>query len=105
MTNSMTPSGIEPATFRFVVQHLNHCATAVPTNVNVQNIFHERNNITSAQATCQYLWTCLLRHVAKFVNLPSEKAYCGTNLSGATDMRHVKAVQWDTTESCTVGHN
>jgi len=26
----MTPSGIEPATFRFVVQHLNHCATAVP---------------------------------------------------------------------------
>ena len=24
----MTPSGIEPATFRFVTQHLNHCATA-----------------------------------------------------------------------------
>ena len=22
--------GIEPATFRFVAQHLNHCATAVP---------------------------------------------------------------------------
>ena len=27
----MTPAGIEPATFRFVAQHLNHCATAVPT--------------------------------------------------------------------------
>ena len=26
----MTPSGIEPATIRFVAQHLNHCATAVP---------------------------------------------------------------------------
>jgi len=26
----MTPSGIEPATFRFVAQYLNHCATAVP---------------------------------------------------------------------------
>ena len=26
----MTPCGIEPATFRFVTQHLNHCATAVP---------------------------------------------------------------------------
>ena len=26
----LTPSGIEPATFRFVAQHLNHCATAVP---------------------------------------------------------------------------
>jgi len=26
----MTPAGIEPATFRFVAQHLNHLATAVP---------------------------------------------------------------------------
>ena len=25
----MTPSGIEPTTFRFVVQHLNHCATSI----------------------------------------------------------------------------
>jgi len=25
----MTPDGIEPATFRFVAQNLNHCATAV----------------------------------------------------------------------------
>jgi len=37
----MTPAGIEPATFRFVAQHFNHCATAVPTNmlgslINVQ---------------------------------------------------------------------
>jgi len=24
----LTPAGIEPATFRFVAQHLNHCATA-----------------------------------------------------------------------------
>ena len=24
----MTPAGIEPATFRFVARHLNHCATA-----------------------------------------------------------------------------
>jgi len=27
----MTPAGIESATFRFVAQHLNHCATAVPS--------------------------------------------------------------------------
>jgi len=27
----MTLAGIEPAIFRFVAQHLNHCATATPT--------------------------------------------------------------------------
>jgi len=30
MKNPMTLAVIEPATFRFVAQHLNHCATAVP---------------------------------------------------------------------------
>ena len=29
----MTPAGIEPATFRFVAQNLNHCATAVPYSI------------------------------------------------------------------------
>ena len=31
----MTPAGIESATFRFVAQHLNHCATAVPPQSSV----------------------------------------------------------------------
>ena len=30
MKNPVTPAGIEPATFRFVAQRLNHCTTAVP---------------------------------------------------------------------------
>ena len=30
MKNPMTLAGIKPATLRFVAQHLNHCATAVP---------------------------------------------------------------------------
>jgi len=34
MKNPLTPAGIEPATFRFVAQHLNHCATAVPQLIN-----------------------------------------------------------------------
>jgi len=29
----MTPAGIEPATFRFVAEHLNHCPTAVPNEM------------------------------------------------------------------------
>jgi len=36
---SMTPSGIEPATFRFAAQNLNHCATAVPRySGNISNL-------------------------------------------------------------------
>ena len=30
MKDPLTPTGIEPVTFRFVAQHLNHCATASP---------------------------------------------------------------------------
>ena len=33
---SVTPSGIEPATSRFVAQHFNHCATAVLNNYSEQ---------------------------------------------------------------------
>ena len=38
----MTPNGIEPATFRFVAQHLNHCATAVPRSTEVMRIMYIR---------------------------------------------------------------
>jgi hypothetical protein len=34
----MTPSGIEPATFRFVAQYLNHCATAGPNSFIIMEI-------------------------------------------------------------------
>jgi hypothetical protein len=34
----MTPSGIDPATFRFVAQFLNHCATACKDILKGQNI-------------------------------------------------------------------
>ena len=30
MKNPLTLAGIEPATFQFAAQHLNHCATPVP---------------------------------------------------------------------------
>jgi len=31
----VTPYGIEPATFRFIAQHLNHCATVVPIYIYI----------------------------------------------------------------------
>jgi len=34
----MTPAGIEPATFRFLAQHPNHCVTAVPDIVQVPGL-------------------------------------------------------------------
>ena len=57
MKNPMTLAGIEPATFRFVAQHLNHCATPVPdgsvigTNMTYSHKFHRNafgNNAYSA---------------------------------------------------------
>ena len=35
MKNPLIPAGIEPATFRFIAQHVNHCATAVPKHDKV----------------------------------------------------------------------
>jgi len=35
MKNPLTLAGIEPATIRFVAQHLNHCATAVPEYIYI----------------------------------------------------------------------
>jgi len=39
----MKLAGIEPATFRFVAQHLNHCYTAVPTCEDIISLFYLTN--------------------------------------------------------------
>ena len=46
--NPLTLAGIEPATFRFVAQHLNHCATAVPTvyEIRWKNVQPDRPQMT-----------------------------------------------------------
>ena len=45
----MTLAAIEPATFRFVAQHLNHCATAVP----ICHISGILNTSSSCYSLCQ----------------------------------------------------
>jgi len=51
MKNPLTPAGIEPATFPFVAQRLNHCATAVPqTLIKLNRISHE-DSVRTAQET------------------------------------------------------
>ena len=50
MKNPLTPARIEPATFRFVAQHLNHCATAVPSYQGLGKV-NVRVKFTLEQAT------------------------------------------------------
>jgi len=42
MKSPLTPAGIEPATFLFVAQHLNHCATAVPMYIYIIWLIYAR---------------------------------------------------------------
>ena len=56
----ITPSGIELAAFRFVAQHLNHCATAVPLNflVNVILIYWCCSQIPALPHSSTHLHRC-----------------------------------------------
>jgi len=49
----MTPAGIETATFWFVVQHLNHCATAVPQNLVLY--INKKNHVYFLSMAVQWL--------------------------------------------------
>ena len=55
MKNPVTLAGIEPATFRFVAQHLNHCATAVPQLLECITIIVQK----------QILWNPNIFHVIR----------------------------------------
>jgi len=46
MKDSLIAAGIEPATFRFVAQHLNHCATAVPSETSSSQYFLSQSRET-----------------------------------------------------------
>jgi len=45
MKNPLTPAGIEPATYRFVAQHLNHRATAIPSLLHIYILNTSANSL------------------------------------------------------------
>ena len=47
----MTLSGIEPATFRFVAQHLNLCATVVPRR-NMYTYYYRKRQLSNIKYLC-----------------------------------------------------
>ena len=50
MKSPLTPAGIEPATFRFVAQHHNHCATVAPAStIRVPIIFQSTDHSPSCK--------------------------------------------------------
>ena len=51
----MTQAGIEPATFRFVAQHLNHCATAVPLLVAWTKLKFDFDNFNRPQISSRLI--------------------------------------------------
>jgi len=53
--NPMTPAGIEPATFRLVAQHLNHCAKASEGFYVNEKFYLKNSNDTSWDRTSDLL--------------------------------------------------
>ena len=54
MKNPLTLAGIEPATFRFVAQHLKHCATMIPV-VHIKNNDNKNIHFNLGQFTAIHL--------------------------------------------------
>jgi len=70
---SLTPAGIEPGTFRFVAQHLNHCATAVPTMCNTY-CFCSTTMVARTRPDVTLYLHCLL------VVTETESVYCAVRI-------------------------
>ena len=62
----MKPAKMEPATFRFVAQHLNHCATAV-TKFNTVVVFITTARLSSHTEIYQHDYSCPISNTKRKV--------------------------------------
>ena len=84
----MTPAGIEPATFRFVAEHFNHCATAVPTTksyfIKLTQSLYSLTHISRVR-DCRPHWTASIRYqlltVSPFKSFPSYLSPTALNIT------------------------
>jgi len=56
MKNPLTPAGIEPATFQFVVQHLDHCATTILSDYTIYIATNCNTVVFMAVYIYIYIW-------------------------------------------------
>ena len=69
----MTPAGREPATFRFVAQHLKHCATAVPVYIYIYiYIYIHTHTHTVCVCVCVRDYVRVQIHIVVFALLKNE---------------------------------
>ena len=93
----MTPSGIEPATFRFVAQHLNHCATAVLRKTQAK-AYCPISLLSFMQKTTQKLVTRNIKDDTLgnvpyiYINMPTNQAIPQT--LQCTMRLHIYRTQW-----------
>ena len=90
----MTPSGIEPATFRFVAQHLNHCATTVPMSVLDVSVTAMALNPEASCYTVKCIFHCMLLSFATYSNL--------TALCVSVRPYHHQAWVWNYLKQCII---
>jgi len=80
----MIPAGIKPATFRFVAQHRNHCATVAPLFCII-SLF-----ITDSCNRCQSHWPNLSCGFKRLRNLDLEDGVAGALFSMTSKIRRIK---------------
>jgi len=82
LKNPLTPAGIKPATFRFVAQHLNHCATAVPFRIlcpDILQFWRSRSEIETfknVKLSLSYGWLMCDKNVGEVYEVQRSVSFC-----------------------------